>query len=360
MAIPQLGDKDIMLAYSKPAPVVRLTNDSCEGAVKRSRRAFLPPLVGALLLGSALGAFAQSTTYPTKPITIVVGFSAGGGADALARLLGKSLSTRLGQSVVVENRPGAGASIAAAAVATAQPDGHTLLLMGSGHPGTKVLYPAWPHDPVKSFTPIAKLAATPSILLVKQDSPLKSMADVITLARSKPGAIPYAAGGGGATVTMMTAENFKQEAKVSALFVPYRGSAPALMALLAGDVAFGFDLPSSALSQIQAGKLRALAVSSKERFSLLSDTPTFAEQGLAGFDIKGWFGVIAPAGVAAPIVNRLSKEITEIIKQPETAKQLAALALEADALGSAEFRHMLERETARSTTMIEKFGLKAD
>ncbi|MDM0116991.1 tripartite tricarboxylate transporter substrate-binding protein [Variovorax sp. J22R133] len=254
-----------------------------------------PLLKGLLGAGAALAlCTAQAQTYPAKPVTLVVGFAPGGSADSLARLLAQKLGTSLGQPVIVDNKPGAGATIATAAVAASKPDGHTLLMVTSGHAGSAALYPKLSYDTQKSFEPVAKVGASPVVIVVPASAPYKQLKDVIEAARKSPGKLNYAAGGGGATTTSLAAEFLKNEAKIDMVMVPYKGSGPALTALLSGEVDLGFDIPSSALPHIKAGKLRPLGVTTKTRSSVLPDVPTVAEQGMTGFEVTGWFGVLAP------------------------------------------------------------------
>jgi tripartite-type tricarboxylate transporter receptor subunit TctC len=323
---------------------------------------FVRKLVLGAVAGAAVGAatVAHAQSYPTKPVSLVVGFAPGGSADILARLMAQKLSTSLGQQVIVENKPGAGATIATSMVAKAPADGHTLLFVTSGHAGSGALYPKLSYDPVKSFTPIAKIGASPVVVVAPAASPYRNLNDVVTAARKNPGKRNYAAGGGGATVTALAAEYLQGDAKIDMLNVPYKGSGPALTALLAGEVDVGFDIPSSALPHIKAGKLRALAVTSKSRSSALPDVPTVAEHGIANFEVLGWFGLLAPAATPPAVVARLNKEVDAILQHADVKERLAAIGVEPGGGSTADFAKLIETDTKRAGEAIRRLGITAD
>ena len=304
----------------------------------------------------ALGG-AQAQTYPNKPITMAVGFAPGGSGDILARLVSTRLASALGQPVVVENRPGAGATIATSFVAAAPADGYTLLFVTSGFPGSTALYSKLKYDTVKSFAPIAKVGASPVVVVVPASAPYQTFGDVLAAARKAPGKINYAAGGGGATTTSLAAEFLKSEAKVEMQMIPYKGSGPALTALLAGEIELGFDIPSSALPHIQSGKLRALAVTTKTRSAVLPGVPTVAELALPNFEVTGWFGVLAPAGTPAAVVERLNREINTLLALPEVKERLQSLGVEPAQGSPADFAALIAAETQRYGDAIRRLGL---
>ena len=308
----------------------------------------------------ALPTLSWAQDYPTRPVSLVVGFAPGGSADILARLVAQKLSEALKQQVIVENKPGAGGTIAAAQVAKAQPDGHTLLLVTSGHAGSGALYSKLTYDPAKSFTPVIKLAASPVVIVAPAAAPFKTLKDAIDAAKKSPGKLNYSAGGGGATVTALAAEFLKHDAGIDMVQINYKGSGPALTALLSGEVDLGFDIPSSALPHIQAGKLRPLAVTSRQRSPALADVPTVAEQGVPNFEVTGWFGVLAPAGTPAPVVARLNKEAAAALAAPEVKERLAGLGLEPGGGSPADFNRLIEADTARASAAIRRLGLRAD
>jgi len=318
-------------------------------------------LARAVVLGAALisgSAFAQS--YPAKPISLVVGFAPGGSADVLARLMAQKLGASLGQPVIVDNKPGAGATIATAAVAAAPADGHTLLFVTSGHAGSSALYPKLSYDTTKSFAPIAKVGASPVVIVAPASAPYKQLKDVTDAARKSPGKLNYAAGGGGATTTSLAAEFMKNESKIDMVMVPYKGSGPALTALLSGEVDVGFDIPSSALPHIKSGKLRPLAVTTKSRSSVLPDVSTVAEQGLPGFEVTGWFGMLAPAKTPSAVIERLNKEVNAVLGDPEVKARLESLGVEPGGGSAADFGKLIDSETKRYGDAIRKLGIKAE
>jgi tripartite-type tricarboxylate transporter receptor subunit TctC len=317
-------------------------------------------LTAAALCGCAFIAHAQTPAWPTKPVTLVVGFAAGGSADILARALSQKLADAIGQPVVVDNKPGAGATIATANVAAAPPDGHTLLLVTSGHAGSSALYPSLRYDPIKAFSPVIKLAATPVVVVVPSDRPWKTLPELLEAARKAPGTLNYAAGGGGATTTALAAEFLKKDAQIDMVQVPYRGSGPALTALLSDEVQVGFEIPSSALPHIQSGKLRALAVTSRSKSPVLPDVPTVIDQGIRNFEVIGWFGVLAPAGTPQPVVTRLNREINSILQQPDIRERLAGLGLQGTGGTPEEFQKLIESDTQRYGEAIRRMGIKVE
>ena len=313
----------------------------------------------ALAAVAAVGG-AQAQAYPTKPVTLVVGFAAGGSADILARLVAQKMSAALGQQVIVDNKPGAGATIATSAVAAAPADGYTLLFVTSGHAGSKALYPKLSYDTLTSFAPIAKVGASPVIIVAPAASPYRTLKDLIEAAHKSPGKLNYAAGGGGATTTSLAAEFLKSEAKLDMQQIPYKGSGPALTALLGNEIDFGFDIPSSALPHIKSGKLRALAVTSKTRSSVFPDVPTVAETAVPNFEVTGWFGMLAPAATPAPIIARLNKEVNAALNQPDVKERLVSLGVEAGGGSPADFGKLIEADSKRYTDAIKRLGIKAD
>jgi tripartite-type tricarboxylate transporter receptor subunit TctC len=319
------------------------------------------PLAHAvLILAALLAAPAQAQGFPSKPVTLVVGFAPGGSADILARLLAQKLSASLGQQVLVDNKPGAGATIATALVAAAPADGHTLLFVTSGHAGSGALYAKLPYDPQKAFAPVAKVGATPVVLVVPAASTYRSLGDVLQAARKAPGKINYAAGGGGATTTSLAAEFLQNATQVDLQAIPYKGSGPALTALLAGEVDLGFDIPTSALPHLRAGKLHALAVTSKARSAVLPEVPTVAESGLPGFEVTGWFGVLAPAATPAAVLARLNKDVNDALNLPDVKERLASLGVEAGGGTAADFARLIEADSQRYGTAIRRMGIKLD
>jgi tripartite-type tricarboxylate transporter receptor subunit TctC len=326
----------------------------------------MKPATHALVALAAAAALAQpateahAQTYPSKHVRLVVGFAPGGPADVIARIVGQKLAESLKQPVVVENRPGAGGTIGAAAVASSPPDGYTILFVTSGHAGSAALYSKLPYDSIKSFAPVVALVQTPVVVVVNSASQYRSIKDLVGAARATPGKLNYGAGGGGATLTNLAAEALRSGAKLDVVAVPYKGSGPALTALMGGEIDFAFDTVSGAIGQVKSGKLRALAVTSKQRSSALPDVPTVAETVLPGFEVIGWFGILAPAGTPAPIVDRLNRDLNAILQTPETKDRLKDLGTEPLGGTPAEFGKLVESETARWGEVIRKLGIKAD
>ncbi len=305
---------------------------------------------------AALAAHAQA--YPSKTISLVVGFAPGGSADALARMMADKLAANLGQQIIVENKPGAGATIATSLVAAAAPDGYTLLFVTSGHAGSTAVYSKLGYDTVKSFSPIAKVGASPVVIVAPAGSPLHTLAGVIEAAKKDPGKITYAAGGGGATTTSLAAEFLKHDAGIDMLAVPYKGSGPALTALLGHEVDLGFDIPTSALSLIRAGKLDALAVTSKQRASVLPNVPTVAEAAIPGFEVTGWFGILAPAGTPPAIVDRLNRAVNDTLALPDVKERMSNLGVEPGGGSPQDFAHLIAEDTKRYGEAIRRLGIK--
>jgi tripartite-type tricarboxylate transporter receptor subunit TctC len=233
-------------------------------------------------------------------------------------------------------------------------------MVTSGHAGSGALYPKLSYDTQKSFQPVAKVGASPVVIVAPAPAAYRQLKDVIDAARKSPGKLNYAAGGGGATTTSLAAEFLKSEAKIDMVMVPYKGSGPALTALLSGEVDLGFDIPSSALPHIKSGKLRPLAVTTKTRSSVLPDVPTVAEQGLAGFEVTGWFGLLAPAGTPAAVVDRLNRDVNAALKDPDTLTKLQALGIEFTPGSPADFGRLIDSETKRYGDAIRKLGIKAE
>lgn len=311
-------------------------------------------LAGALA-GLATAARGQ---HPASPISLYVGFAAGGPADTLARIMGEQLSTRLGRPVVVQNKPGAGGTVAAAQVAKADPDATSLLLVSSGHAGAAALYPNLPFDSQKDFTPVIALAQTPIVILVKADSPYRTIADLLAAARAQPGKLNYGTGGGGATLTAMAAVLLQRELAFKAEAINFRGSGPANLALMAGQIDFQFDTVSGAIGLLSGGTLRALAVTSLQRSAVLPSVPTIAETVKSGFDVTGWFGILGPAGLNAITVDEFNRTFNAILTDKAMRERLAGLGLDPIGGTPKQFADLLTSETNRWGGIIRDLGLK--
>ena len=280
-----------------------------------TKRTLMRATAGALLLLAAPLSMAQA--WPARPIRLVVPFPPGGLIDNMARLVGSRLSQELGQPVVIDNKPGAGGNVGAAEAARATADGYTLLMASPALTISPAIYKNLPYQP-SQLAPVALLGRVPNVLLVNPASGIGKVQDLISRAKAKPGQLNYASNGNG-TSLHLSAELFKRRSETFITHVPYRGAAAAITALLSGEVDMMFDNLPSAIGQIQAGKLRALAVTTAQRSSALPDVPTLAEAGMDGFNVSAWFGVAAPAGLPAPVATRLADALQKVVQQPEVA-----------------------------------------
>ena len=280
-----------------------------------TKRTLMRATAGALLLLAAPLSMAQA--WPARPIRLVVPFPPGGLIDNMARLVGSRLSQELGQPVVIDNKPGAGGNVGAAEAARAPADGYTLLMASPALTISPAIYKNLPYQP-SQLAPVALLGRVPNVLLVNPASGIGKVQDLVGRAKAKPGQLNYASNGNG-TSLHLSAELFKRRSETFITHVPYRGSAAAITALLSGEVDMMFDNLPSAIGQIQAGKLRALAVTTAQRSTALPDVPTLAEAGMEGFNVSAWFGVAAPAGLPAPVATRLADALQKVVQQPEVA-----------------------------------------
>jgi tripartite-type tricarboxylate transporter receptor subunit TctC len=298
--------------------------------------------------------------YPNRPIQLVVTVPPGGAADFVGRLIGAKLADALGQSVVITNRGGAGGTTAAAAVAKSDPDGYTLLLNTIATHGIGPhIYANLPYDPVKDFSPVILIAKLPLIMAVNADVPAQSVKDLIAQAKARPGELSFcSAGTGGAP--HLAGELFKSLTGTELLHVPYRGSGPAVVDLVAGRITMMFDAMPSLLPFITAGKLRALAAASPQRHRLLPDVPSFAELGYPGMDIALWYGVAAPGGTPAPIVQRLNAELIKILNTPDIRKSLTEQGADVQGGTPEEFVAFMRNESARWGTVVKRAGVKLE
>jgi tripartite-type tricarboxylate transporter receptor subunit TctC len=291
-------------------------------------RGWLPLLVSFAFTSASALAPAFADDWPSRPIQIVVPFGAGGAADIIARLVGDKLATALGQPVVIEDRPGAGGNIGAAAVAHANPDGYTLLMSGSPtHSVGPYLYKNLNYDPMRDVPPVAMLAVAPNLLVVNSALPVHSVADLVALARAEPHSATYSSAGVG-TSGYLAAELLKASADLDISHVPYKSGPEAVTGLLSGNVTFMFFTVPALLPQVEAGQLRALAIASAERSPLVPDVPTVAEAGYPGFDVIAWYALFAPRATPAPIVSRLSSEVQKILERSDVRAEMRKLGAE--------------------------------
>ncbi len=286
------------------------------------------PVIATIIAGVAAGSAAFAQDYPTKPVRLVVGFTAGGISDVLARAIGAKLSAGLGQQVVVDNRAGAGTTIASDIVAKAPADGYTLFMQDiTTHAINATLYKKLPYDTVKDFTPVSLVASSPLLLMVHPSLPVKSVKELIALAKSKPGQIVYASSGNG-TILHLAAETMKSMAGIDMVHVPYKGSSQAVQGLLGGEVAVSFSTMPPALPQVKSGRLRALGVTTPKRNAAAPDVPTIDEAGLKGFDIVLYSGVLGPAKLPPAIVAKLNSELARVVNSPEVKTTYASLGVD--------------------------------
>jgi tripartite-type tricarboxylate transporter receptor subunit TctC len=308
-----------------------------------------------------IGAHAQSQAYPDRPIKVVVPFPAGGPTDGTARIISDRLGAVLGQTIVVENRGGgAGGSIGAKFVATSDPDGYTVLLTPGGSLTTgPAVHTNIGYDPVKAFVPVAQVIDTPQVVVVHQDVPVKTMAELVAYAKANPGKLTWGSQGFG-TAPHLLAELFKLDAGVNILHVPYRGTAPMLAAIVAGEVQMAADPMPTVLPHIQSGKLRALAVTNARRSPKLPDIPTWIDAGFPKLEATFWLGVVAPAGTPPAIVNKLNAAFRESLAPPETRARLDALGAEIKIGTPAEFGKMLADELAKWTAVAKAANIRVE
>jgi tripartite-type tricarboxylate transporter receptor subunit TctC len=302
-----------------------------------------------------------SQDWPSRPVHLVVPYAPGGPVDLSARLIAPKLQQALGQPVVVENKPGAGGNIGADFVAKSVPDGHTLVMGAiATHAINPALYAKLPYDPVRDFRHVALLVQVPNVLVVANDLPARSVAEVIRLAKAKPGSLDFASGSTGST-GHLAGELFKQMTGTYMVHIPYKGSAPAVADLLAGRVHLMFDNLASALPNIQAGKLRALAVTTLRRSSFMPELPTLDESRLKGFDMTTWWGLMAPARTQPDVVTRLSDEILKALDAPDTKERMRTMGSETPSVRSPEaFTAFIETEKALYARLVKVSGAKPD
>ncbi len=317
----------------------------------------LPALLAPLLLAPA-GAAAQS--WPSKPLRYIVPFPPGGGADLVARAVAQKLNEQAGLSVVVENRPGAGTIVGAEAAARSAPDGYTLF-MGSNTTNAinPNLHPKLPYDTLKDFAPVTRLSAFPNILVVHPSMPVKSVKDLITLGKARPGQLNYGSSGSG-TPAQLAGVMFGDAAGVKMVHVPYKGSAPALAALIGGETQLMFASLGSSLTFIKSGRLRPLAVTSAKRSAAIPEMPTIAESGFPGFEAITWHGLMVPAGTPTPIVQRLNAETVKILRQPDFVAWLLSQGADATPSTPEEFTTFLKSELALYARLVKQSGMKPD
>lgn len=312
-------------------------------------------LTGALAL---LGTTAFAQAWPNKPIRLVVGFAAGGGTDVMARAIGQALTESLGQPVVVDNKPGASGNIGAGEVVRAAPDGYTILLAPTSFQTVNPSLFKAPFDPAKDLTPLAAVGRSPMYIVARPTIEAKDAKELVAWAKKNPGKLSYASSGSG-TPPHLAGELFKQQAGITAVHVPYRGSGPALQDVMASQADYVFD-PGIAFPHIRAGKVKLLAVTSAKRSSFFPDAPTLAEQGIKGAELDIWWGVWVPNNTPADVKARLDREIAKALALPSVKERYNGLGLEPAYLEAGPFRTLLADETKLLTALINERGIKAD
>ena len=318
------------------------------------------PLIAALVLSLGAAAAAErDATYPTRPVRILVPQSPGGTTDLTARLIAPHLSERFGQSVIVDNRPGAGSLLGTELAARAAPDGYTLLVIASSLTMIPSLHRNLSFDPLKDFAPIAMLSQYPNVLLVHPALPVKNVKELIALAKAKPGELNYASGGAG-TGTHLGAELFKTMAGLDIVHVPYKGGGPALNALIAGQVQIYFAALPSTAPLLKSGKLKPLAVTSASRAAAAPELPTIAESGLPRFEQITWNGMLAPARTPRPLVERIHRDVRAALSVPATRERFAAQGAEVGGLDPEAFAALIGREAAQWARVIKDAGIKPE
>ena len=307
--------------------------------------------LAALALASVAGA-AHAQAWPSKPVSLVVPFPAGGTTDVLARALAERLSPAIGQPVIVENKPGAGATIGADYVAKAKADGHTLLIGAVHHTIATSVYKKLPYDFQKGFEPVTVIAMVPNVLVVNARTPAKNVNELVALIKAKPAEASYGSNGNG-TAQHLIGTQFQQQTGTRLQHIPYKGSGPLATDLLGGQILMSFDTITPVLPHIKAGKLRPLAVTTAKRSPALPDVPTLQEAGLKDFDIGTWFGVLAPVGTPKPVLDRLSAEATKIIQSPDFKKRMDDIGAQPVGNSPAEMAAQIRSETDKFSLLVK-------
>ena len=327
-----------------------------------TRRFALGSIASAVVLGAGLlgGTSALAQAYPTKPVTIIVPFAAGGTTDILARIIGQALTAELGQSVVVDNRAGAGGNIGGQAAAKATLDGHTLFMGTVGtHAINASLYKKMPFAPVKDFAPLTRVANVPNLLVANPAQPYKSVKDLIAYAKANPGKVNFGSSGNGSSIHL-SGELFKSLAKVDMQHVPYKGSAPAVTDLLGNQIGIMFDNMPSAIQHVRSGKLVPLAVTTAKRSPELPNVPTIAEAGVPGYEATSWFGMFAPAGTPAPVLAKLNAAIVKVLAQPDVKKKINEQGAEVYSETPEQFAAFIQAESVKWGKVVKESGASLD
>ena len=312
---------------------------------------------GALLAGYAGVAVTQP--YPAKPVRVIVPYGTGSATDALARLIAQKLSDNLAQQVVVDNQPGANGIPASAAVAKAPPDGYTLIMIAANHVVNASLYSKLPYDTLKDFKPVLRVAFAPFILTVHPSLPVKNLAELVALAKNRPGELNYASPSNGSPAHLAT-ELLKSHTGINLIHIPYKAAAQAQADIIGGQVPVMFIVAAAAIPQIRAGRLRALGVTTLERLPQIPEVPTIAEAGIPGYEVISWIGYAGPPGLPADIVSKLSAEITRVVQQADNAERIKGLGLEISLMQSEPFAAYMAKDQARWGEVVKRAGARLD
>ena len=317
-------------------------------------------IVLAALAAALIAPNAQAQPYPNKPIRMIVGFPPGGGTDVVARVIGQKLSEWYGQTVVVENRAGATGTIGADVLAKSTPDGYTLMM---GHANSHAIGPnlmsKLPYDPIKDFAPVSYVGYVPNVLSLHPSVPARNMKELVTLLKNNPGKYTYASSGNGSS-QHLSGEMFKLLTGTSILHVPYKGSGDAIKDLLAGTVSMNFDTMPPVLEHIKAGKLRGLGISTPKRLAQLPDVPTFMEEGLTGFEILNWYGIMAPAATPKDIVNKLAADINKAMREPDVRARLEQVGTQLRELSPDEFGAFMRAELFKYAKLVKDANIRLE
>src|SRR3954453_2459004 len=306
---------------------------------------------------SLAGAGAHAETFPAKPVRILVPYAAGGAVDVLARTIGQSLSKNWGQQPVIENRPGAGGIIASQALTQSPPDGYTLILVASGHPLNQFFYPKLPYDTFKDFTAISEVAYSPLAIVVAKDSPAKNLGELLAIARDKPDALSYGMSGNG-TSAHLAGELLNYMAKVKIQSIPYKGGAPAITAVIAGEIPISVNPLPEVVGQLEGNAVRALAVTTAQRSKALPDVPTVAEAGLPGYDASVWWGFLGPAGMAPDLVAKIHDDLAAALKDPVVLTALEKMGATPVGSSPKDFDAFMRTEAAKWEPVLKEANIK--
>jgi tripartite-type tricarboxylate transporter receptor subunit TctC len=328
--------------------------------MSRSFRAFAGAALSVAFALTGLVPLASAQSFPAKPVRLVIPFPPGGSLDNVGRLLAQKIGDAWGQTIVVENRPGAGGNVGMDFVAKSPADGYTVGMGAlSTHAVNPSLYARMPYDAVKDFAPISLVAITPNVLTVNASLPVDSLKDLIAYAKANPGKVNFGSGSNG-SAGHLAGELFKLETKTDVQHIPFKGGAPATQALVAGDTQFMFDNLANAMAQLKAGRIKALAVTTAQRSKLAPDLPTMAEAGMPGFDISTWFGILAPAGTPPEVIARWNSELVKALNAPDVREKMFAQGADPSPTTPAEFAAFIAKERDKYARIVKASGAKVD